>query len=152
MWSRESVGIGRNCGDGRNCSWREAPIQTRGLTRGVYRPRAPNRYTERETNVRGLEPRTRHASSTLSTQGVRSTMRTFHFVSRMPALLLACGVVALAGCEQVKSATPLSPSIAGPIAGVEITAPVPMQPAANRQFKPTEQPISLAFGNPQSNG
>lgn len=79
-------------------------------------------------------------------------MRTFHFVSRMPALLLACGVVVLAGCEQTKSASPLSPSIAGPIAGVEITAPVPMQPSANRQFKPTEQPISLAFGNPQSNG
>jgi len=79
-------------------------------------------------------------------------MRTFPFVSRMPALSLACAVVMLAGCEQTKSASPLSPSIAGPIAGVEITAPVPMQPPANRRFKPSEQPISLAFGNPQSNG
>jgi hypothetical protein len=31
-------------------------------------------------------------------------------------------VLSVTACEQVKSATPLSPSIAGPIAGVEISS------------------------------
>ena len=41
------------------------------------------------------------------------------FATAWPIILLA----AVAGCEVDKSENPLSPSIAGPIAGVEITAP-----------------------------
>ena len=39
------------------------------------------------------------------------------------ALLPAVLSFALAGCEAQKSSTPLSPSVAGPIAGVNITPP-----------------------------
>lgn len=78
-------------------------------------------------------------------------MRTFNFVGRMPVLLFAAGVLVTAGCERTKSSTPLSPSIAGPIAGVTITPPTPMQPAAGLKIKDTEQPITLEFGNADSN-
>ena len=50
--------------------------------------------------------------------------------------LRALGTFALlpllaAACETSKSANPLSPSVAGPIPGVEITAPKPLSPQAN---------------------
>jgi hypothetical protein len=61
------------------------------------------------------------------------------------------GLVAATACEQIKSATPLSPSLAGPIEGVTITVPPQTEPAAGRQIRDTEQPITLAFGNPETN-
>jgi hypothetical protein len=61
-------------------------------------------------------------------------------------------VPALAACQQVKSSTPLSPSIAGPIAGVEITAPRILEPASGRGILDRDQPVSLVIGNPSSNG
>ena len=78
-------------------------------------------------------------------------MQTFKYVGRMPVVLLVLGVIATTACEQIKSASPLSPSIAGPIAGVIITTPTPMVPASNIRIKDTEQPITLAFRNPESN-
>lgn len=71
-------------------------------------------------------------------------------VRRIPALLL--GVLVLStGCERVKSATPLSPSLAGPIAGVTISPPPPVEPAAGRQYRDSEQPLTIVFGNAESN-
>lgn len=72
-------------------------------------------------------------------------------VYRFPVLLAAAALVVATGCEQIKSSTPLSPSIAGPIAGVTITAPSPIEPRAGRQIKDTEQPIALVIGNADSN-
>jgi hypothetical protein len=74
------------------------------------------------------------------------------FVARMPAvLLLTTAALANSACEQVKSASPLSPSIAGPIAGVTITQPSPIQPVGDSSVKDSEQPITLAIRNPESN-
>lgn len=56
-----------------------------------------------------------------------------------------------AACEQTRSHTPLSPLIAGPLAGVTITQPVLLEPEANRKFKPAQQPINLVIENPSSN-
>jgi hypothetical protein len=66
-------------------------------------------------------------------------------------MLMATCAVAAAACEQVKSASPLSPSIAGPIAGVTITAPAPVQPGMGTAIKDIEQPITLVVNNPESN-
>jgi hypothetical protein len=63
----------------------------------------------------------------------------------LPALLLSA-------CERVKSATPLSPSIAGPIAGVEISQPSVVAPSDGTRIASTQQPISLVVGNATSNG
>lgn len=58
----------------------------------------------------------------------------------------------LSGCEASKSATPTSPSVAGPIAGVNITAPIPVQPSAGSNISAKVQPISLVIANSSTNG
>lgn len=68
------------------------------------------------------------------------------------AVLCAALLMTLAGCETTKSETPLSPSIAGPIAGVEITAPRLLQPAQGTKLKESQQPITLLVENSSSNG
>ena len=59
-------------------------------------------------------------------------------------------VLLLAGCEEAKSANPTSPSIAGPIAGVTISAPKLLQPAAGSQLSFEQQPITLVLANSTS--
>lgn len=67
------------------------------------------------------------------------------------AVLLTLPVL-VAACERAKSATPLSPSIAGPIAGVEISQPVAAAPTENAEIASDRQPISLTINNASSNG
>ena len=69
----------------------------------------------------------------------------------MAALCTALGVT-LAGCEAQKSSTPLSPSVAGPIAGVNITAPKLIEPAQGFKYKESQQPIKLVIENAVTNG
>ena len=58
----------------------------------------------------------------------------------------------LVGCEAQKSETPLSPSVAGPIAGVDITAPGLLEPSMGSKFKDSAQPIRLAIQNASTSG
>jgi hypothetical protein len=62
-------------------------------------------------------------------------------------------VLALAAtaCEAEKSRNPLSPNVAGPIAGVSITVPVPASPINGTEVLNT-QPVRLTFGNSSTNG
>ncbi len=70
----------------------------------------------------------------------------------------ACAVAALmvaplvSACESNKSANPLSPSVAGPIPGVEITAPKPLEPKVGSQIEDDKQPITLLLENAGTNG
>jgi hypothetical protein len=66
--------------------------------------------------------------------------------------LVAIAVLATCGCEAAKSENPLSPEIAGPIPGVEITAPNLLEPGRNWKIKTTDQPITLLIENASSNG
>lgn len=68
------------------------------------------------------------------------------------ALILAGLLVPLAACEAKKSETPLAPTVAGPIAGVEITAPRLLEPAAGTKLKESQQPITLLVENSTTNG
>ena len=68
------------------------------------------------------------------------------------AALAATLLVALAGCEAKKSSNPLSPAVAGPIPGVEITPPRLMEPAQGFKYKESQQPIKLVIENATSNG
>jgi len=70
------------------------------------------------------------------------------FTSALPALFC----LALVGCEAQKSSSPLSPSVAGPIAGVQITAPKMLEPAQGFKFKENQQPIKLLIENSVTNG
>lgn len=60
-------------------------------------------------------------------------------------------VVALAGCEQAKTSNPLSPLIAGPLAGVNITLPKTLEPGTGWRVEDKNQPITLLIENPSSN-
>ena len=70
-----------------------------------------------------------------------------------------CGVVgvgvlalAAAACQQSKSANPLSPDIAGPIPGVNITAPKALEPAVGQQIEATQQPLDFLIENASTSG
>src|SRR5262249_39682710 len=69
-----------------------------------------------------------------------------------PAAALAAAVLALSGCEASKSSNPLSPSVAGPIPGVEISAPKMLEPLAGQRIAVDRQPITLLIENSSSNG
>jgi hypothetical protein len=56
------------------------------------------------------------------------------------------------GCEAQKSSNPLSPAVAGPIAGVDITAPKLLEPAQGFKFKENQQPIKLVIANSNTTG
>jgi hypothetical protein len=68
------------------------------------------------------------------------------------AALCAALTFALAGCEAQKSSNPLSPSVAGPIPGVNISAPKLVEPAQGFKYKESQQPIKLVIENATSNG
>jgi hypothetical protein len=59
--------------------------------------------------------------------------------------------VAAADCESKKSFSPLSPSVAGPIAGVSISAPQPVSPSAGSRIA-AQDPIILTVQNAATTG
>jgi hypothetical protein len=67
-------------------------------------------------------------------------------------LLVIVSVAATAACERAKSANPTSPDVAGPIPGVAITAPKPLEPPAGAQLVNDGQPQTLLIENAGSSG
>jgi hypothetical protein len=63
-------------------------------------------------------------------------------LTRTSAVVLSLASLSSLACEARKSANPLSPDIAGPIPGVTITAPKPLEPVVGQQL--------VADGNPQT--
>jgi hypothetical protein len=72
--------------------------------------------------------------------------------SRFARFACALAVFGLVGCEAAKSSNPTAPSVAGPIPGVNITAPALLEPAQGFKFKENEQPIRLVVANASSSG
>lgn len=70
---------------------------------------------------------------------------------RLLSLATSCAIVLAAGCEQAKTSNPLSPLIAGPIAGVDISLPRSLEPGAGTKIEDRNQPITLLIENPSSN-
>ena len=66
-------------------------------------------------------------------------------------LMLSPFLLAVAGCEATKSANPLSPAVAGPIPGVTITPPMPVEPKAVK-VPVDRQPVTLVVDNAVTNG
>ena len=62
---------------------------------------------------------------------------------------VACGLslLVLGGCQTSKSSTPTAPTVAGPIPGVNISAPALLEPVQGFKFKENEQPIRLLIQN-----
>ena len=61
-------------------------------------------------------------------------------------------MVCIVGCEAAKSANPTAPSVAGPIPGVNITAPRPLEPYAGSTLTYTGEPLTLLIENAGSSG
>ncbi|HUR35519.1 MAG TPA: hypothetical protein VM032_17070 [Vicinamibacterales bacterium] len=61
-------------------------------------------------------------------------------------------MASVSACELTKTENPLSPSVAGPIAGVEISAPKLLEPASGAQIPGDRQPITLLIENSYSTG
>lgn len=65
--------------------------------------------------------------------------------------VLAAATV-MSACAASKSADPLSPTVAGPIPGVNITSPSIMQPSLGAKVAVDQQPLTLTVGNAASSG
>ena len=74
--------------------------------------------------------------------------RTYRFSGLTAFVAIAC----LAGCESAKSANPTAPSVAGPIPGVNITAPRPLEPGAGSTLVFSGEPPTLLIENAGTSG
>jgi len=72
--------------------------------------------------------------------------------SRLFRITFGLLAVALTGCEASKSSNPTAPTVAGPIPGVNISAPALIEPAQGFKFKENEQPIRLVVQNAATSG
>ncbi len=68
------------------------------------------------------------------------------------ALVPLAALLTLVACEHNKSSNPLSPTIAGPIPGVEISQPKLLEPEQGVKFKDKQQPLTLLIENASTNG
>src|ERR1043166_3030755 len=68
------------------------------------------------------------------------------------ALALCAAVVSVTACEVTKSSNPLTPTVQGPIPGVNITAPTVVAPTAGTKIAVDKQPITLMVNNASTNG
>jgi hypothetical protein len=67
-------------------------------------------------------------------------------------LVVAPFVVLGFACKADKSENWLAPTVAGPIPGITITAPKPVEPGAGARVAVDKQPITLVIDNSSSNG
>ncbi|MEQ1870475.1 MAG: hypothetical protein ABL961_10670 [Vicinamibacterales bacterium] len=58
----------------------------------------------------------------------------------------------VAACAVEKSVNPLSPSVAGPIAGVDISAPQTVEPSNGQRISADRQPLTLTIRNASTSG
>lgn len=72
--------------------------------------------------------------------------------STFRGLTALVAVSCLVGCEAAKSSNPTAPSVAGPIPGVNITAPRNLEPYANSTLVFSEEPPTLLIENAGSTG
>lgn len=72
--------------------------------------------------------------------------------NRVVLALAAPLMVALTGCTLQKTENPLSPTVAGPLPGVNITAPNPVTPRDGMGILVEAQPISLVLENASTSG
>jgi hypothetical protein len=60
--------------------------------------------------------------------------------------------ISLTACEASKSANPLSPNVAGPIPGVDISAPKMLEPIPGAKISIEKQPVTLLIENAGTSG
>jgi hypothetical protein len=73
-------------------------------------------------------------------------------MNRLIEVVAVAALLAVSGCATEKSENPLSPTVAGPIPGVEISAPRPLEPGGGQMIASDRQPVTLLLENASSNG
>jgi hypothetical protein len=76
-------------------------------------------------------------------------MSTLCSLQRLTAL---ASLLSLVACEATKSANPTAATVAGPIAGVNISAPRPLEPYAGSTLTATGEPQTLLIENASTSG
>src|SRR3954469_3239348 len=64
----------------------------------------------------------------------------------------AAGAALTLACAAEKSSNPLSPTVQGPIPGVNITTPGTMQPSSGTRVPVDQQPVTLMVQNAATSG
>jgi hypothetical protein len=72
--------------------------------------------------------------------------------TKLPLIAALAAAIAVAGCESKKSSNPLSPTVAGPIPGVNISTPKVVEPQGGTKIPVDKQPITLTVENASTNG
>ncbi len=70
----------------------------------------------------------------------------------MRGLTAFAAILCLGACEAAKSANPTAPTVAGPIPGVSITAPRPLEPSAGTTLTFSSEPPVLLIENAGTSG
>ena len=78
--------------------------------------------------------------------------QTSRFRSGLVLAIAAISISGAAGCQMSKSSNPLAPTVAGPIAGVTITTPNPLEPGQDWQIRLRDQPLKLMIQNADTSG
>jgi hypothetical protein len=68
------------------------------------------------------------------------------------AVVVVIAALTACACESIKSSNPLSPAVAGPIPGVNITVPTVLLPSAGTKIPVDQQPVTLMVQNAVTNG
>src|SRR5690349_14754326 len=92
--------------------------------------------------------RSQNSKSEVCNRG-KSAMFSLYPMRGLVALVV---VLALVGCEAAKSANPTAPSVAGPIPGVNITAPRALEPFAGQTITFTGAAPTLLIENAGTSG
>jgi hypothetical protein len=70
----------------------------------------------------------------------------------LTGLGLCAAALSLTACQASKSSNPLSPTVAGPIPGVNISAPKAVDPSVGSQIAVSSQPVTLTVENASTSG
>ena len=73
-------------------------------------------------------------------------------IRMLAAGAVVAAAISLTACEATKSSNPLSPTVAGPIPGIEISAPKMLEPTTGTKISVEKQPVTLLIENAGSNG
>src|SRR5690349_21138641 len=74
-------------------------------------------------------------------------------MNRTSACVLGiAAALVMTACENSKSSNPLSPTVAGPIPGVDISSPKMLEPTAGTKIAVDKQPITLLIENASTTG
>jgi hypothetical protein len=77
---------------------------------------------------------------------------TFHIPKGIGLLGLLALVATTGACQLQKSEHPLSPTVAGPIPGVDITTPSVIEPRSGTRIPAANQPVTLTVDNATTSG